>query len=351
MASEIPWSEAPSTGARARQPHERAGQLLAARVQQREVVEPGVAAGGRRERRLVQDEQVLAARAHGGGVALARVQLQPDRVLVEADGAVEVRDGEVDGAEAQRRGERPDHGRSASLDRRGERVDVLRARVVRAHPAHLAGVLVPRVEAPVGLQALGDAGREHGEDDVGLHALGDPHALDALQRGRQPRRHRVRVPRRAPPQLVRRAAPRTARRRSASSTRAASTACAGRAAPRSSPSPSSTIASPSISPAFVPPKETTSAPTSVVIARSGTSSAAAALASRAPSTCSRIPCACAWSASARSSLGRVERAELGRLRDGDDAGLDRVLVADPHDPRLDELRRELAVGRRRRAAA
>jgi hypothetical protein len=43
---------------------------------------------------------------------------------------------------------------------------------------------------------------------------------------------------------------------------------------------------------------------------------------------------------------RVERPELRRLRDRDHTGLDDVLVADPHEPRLDELRRQLAVGRR-----
>ena len=44
-------------------------------------------------------------------------------------------------------------------------------------------------------------------------------------------------------------------------------------------------------------------------------------------------------------LDRVERAELGRLRDRDDPGLDDVLVADPRQPPLDELGGELAVGR------
>ena len=102
MASEIPWSDAPwIVGAGARQAHERAGQLLAARVQQREVVEPGVAPGLLRERRPVEHQQVLAARAERGDVALARVLAQPDRVLVEADGAVEVGDREVDRAESR----------------------------------------------------------------------------------------------------------------------------------------------------------------------------------------------------------------------------------------------------------
>ena len=107
-------------------------------------------------------------------------------------------------------------------------------------------------------------------------------------------------------------------------------------------------ASPSSRPALVPPNDTASTPTSVVIARSGSSKAAAALASRAPSTCSRIPAACACSASAASSADAVDRPELARLGDRDDARLDRVLVAHAHDPRGHELGRELAVGRRDR---
>ena len=59
-----------------------------------------------------------------------------------------------------------------------------------------------------------------------------------------------------------------------------------------------------------------------------------------------IPCACACSRNARELLQRVQRPELGRLRDRDDAGLDDVLVADAHDPPRHQLGRELAVGRR-----
>jgi hypothetical protein len=62
-----------------------------------------------------------------------------------------------------------------------------------------------------------------------------------------------------------------------------------------------TTASPRTMPFLVPPNETASTPTSVVKARSGRSSPAAAFASRAPSTWSRRPRSCAASASARSS--------------------------------------------------
>ena len=97
---------------------------------------------------------------------------------------------------------------------------------------------------------------------------------------------------------------------------------------------------------MVPPRETTSAPMSVVISRSSQSSEAAALASREPSTWSSSPCARACSPRAASSSTCVQGAELGRLRDRDDPGLDDVLVADPHDPPVHELGGELAVGRR-----
>ena len=51
---------------------------------------------------LDEDEQVLAAGAHRRDVAVAIVQLQAQRALVERDRAVEIGDGEVDGTEAQR---------------------------------------------------------------------------------------------------------------------------------------------------------------------------------------------------------------------------------------------------------
>ena len=71
-----------------------AGELLARVVQQGEVVEPGMTARGAGGRLLDELEQVGGARAeHGAGVGAA-VNLQADDVLVEGDGAVEVRDGQ-----------------------------------------------------------------------------------------------------------------------------------------------------------------------------------------------------------------------------------------------------------------
>ena len=97
----------------------RAGELLARREQQGEVVQPGVTAAGRGTGLLDEHEEVLAARAHRRDLAVAVVQLQAERALVERDRTAEVRDGEVDGPEAQRvrkpRGERR-IGRSAHDD-------------------------------------------------------------------------------------------------------------------------------------------------------------------------------------------------------------------------------------------
>ena len=74
---------------------------------------------------------------------------------------------------------------------------------------------------------------------------------------------------------------------------------------------------------MVPPKERTSTPASVVSARRGRSRAAAALASRAPSTCRSISCSWAQLGQRADLLGRVDGAELGRLGDRDDARLGR----------------------------
>jgi hypothetical protein len=85
--------------ARDRQPLEGAGQLLAVWEEQREVVEPRVAAGRPRAGVLVEDEHVLGLGAERGDRGVVRAHAQPDRVLVEADRPVEVGDGDVDGAE------------------------------------------------------------------------------------------------------------------------------------------------------------------------------------------------------------------------------------------------------------
>ena len=66
---------------------------------------------------------------------------------------------------------------------------------------------------------------------------------------------------------------------------------------------STTTASPTAAPFLVPPSDRMSTPTSVVNARSGTSERAAALAIRAPSRCTRMPGAWAWSQIARISSG------------------------------------------------
>jgi hypothetical protein len=74
---------------------------------------------------LDEDEEILTAGAHRRHLTVAVVRLQAQRALVERDRSIEVRDGEMDGAEAQR-GRQPRyerrvfgggaHGRSLSLD-------------------------------------------------------------------------------------------------------------------------------------------------------------------------------------------------------------------------------------------
>ena len=58
-----------------------------------------MAAGRPGVRLLVQHHEILAADAERRDGSVAMLQAQPERVLVEADGAVEVRDGEVHRAE------------------------------------------------------------------------------------------------------------------------------------------------------------------------------------------------------------------------------------------------------------
>ncbi len=106
---------------------------------------------------------------------------------------------------------------------------------------------------------------------------------------------------------------------------------------------STTIASPSIAPFFVPPKLSTSTPTSRVNARSGRSRDAAALETRAPSMCSCMPSAWTWSAIARSSSTEYSGAEFGGLRHRHDERLRAVLVAPAPRLAVDELGGELAV--------
>jgi hypothetical protein len=65
------------------------------------VVEAGVAARRARLRVLVEDEDVLGAVAEHGERRLVGVHAQPERGLVPGHRAVDVRDGEVHGAELQ----------------------------------------------------------------------------------------------------------------------------------------------------------------------------------------------------------------------------------------------------------
>jgi len=81
------------------------------RGQQGEVVEAGVAARGAHAELLVQDDEVSTAGAHRSASAIAALLAQADCVLVEADGAIEVRDREMDGSEAQRVGKAHVRGR------------------------------------------------------------------------------------------------------------------------------------------------------------------------------------------------------------------------------------------------
>jgi hypothetical protein len=92
-------------GLRRRQTQCRARQLLARGEQQREVVEARVAPGAPCARLLVEDEQILLARAHHCQGVLPAVQPQADGVLVEGYRAIEVCHGQVHRSEAQRRGQ------------------------------------------------------------------------------------------------------------------------------------------------------------------------------------------------------------------------------------------------------
>jgi hypothetical protein len=103
---------------RDRQPLRRARELLPARIQQRVVVEPRVAAGRTSLRILVEHHDRLDAVAELGLRRVVAEHAQTEGALVPGDGSVDVGDGQVDGAEAQRRGE-PHVGCAAgtSLDR------------------------------------------------------------------------------------------------------------------------------------------------------------------------------------------------------------------------------------------
>jgi hypothetical protein len=101
--------------ARADQPVDGERELLARRIQERDVVEPGVAAGRLRAGLFDQDQHILAAGAERGAALLVRVDPEADRVLVEANRAIEIRHGQMGGAEPRgcgqgRRGGGSGHG-------------------------------------------------------------------------------------------------------------------------------------------------------------------------------------------------------------------------------------------------
>jgi hypothetical protein len=124
--------------ARLREPQRGAGELLARRIQQRVVVEAGMAARAICPRVLVEDDHGLAAVAEPRGGGLVCVDAQAERALVPGDRAVELGDGEVHGAEPQRGGEGGkgvDPGHVHRIGARG------RWRYGRASPMH--GLLLP----------------------------------------------------------------------------------------------------------------------------------------------------------------------------------------------------------------
>ena len=106
------------------QAHGGAGELLAARVQQRVVVEAGVAARGRASGSSWRITVVVVPSPSVGGGRLVGVDAQAERALVPGDRAVEVGDGEVDGAEGEGGGK----GRSLGCRGHGTRI-ARRARI------------------------------------------------------------------------------------------------------------------------------------------------------------------------------------------------------------------------------
>src|SRR3954469_23436157 len=74
-------------------------------MEQGEVVEPGVPHGRPGLGLLYEDEKILAPGAEVGLPVLPAMQHESDRLLVEAYGAVEVRDCQLDGSEPRVRGQ------------------------------------------------------------------------------------------------------------------------------------------------------------------------------------------------------------------------------------------------------
>ena len=226
-----------------------------------------------------------------------------------------------------------------------KRVDVGLGGVEGAHPAHLAGLLVPDVEAEALLQPLGDVARA-GRAKTALACTGRWTSTPGTSRtaaGEPPRPSRWRGGRCAATGR-RRAAPRTAPRRSASWRRAASTSCAGSSRPRDG--------------VRVEHDDGLAEQQAVLGAAEGEHVDAGVGGERpqrhvrgrrprwrsgrrrgAPSCRS----AWAWSQIARDLVGRVAGAELGGLGDRDDLRLRAVLVAAAPGLPVDQLGGELAV--------
>ena len=100
------------------------------------MVEPSMSARRARLRLLVHDDERLGAVAELRLVLVAALHAQPEPALVPRDGTVQVRNGEVDGPEPERGGERVRAG-----PRRSQVVDLvshdvqLTPEVPRAQPA------------------------------------------------------------------------------------------------------------------------------------------------------------------------------------------------------------------------
>ena len=97
-----PLDEGPRRG----QTDGRACELLAARVQQREVKQASGTARRLRQAVLVEHDDGLDAVAELGRTWLVGVNTQPERPAVPRDGTVDIGDREVHGAESQARRQR-----------------------------------------------------------------------------------------------------------------------------------------------------------------------------------------------------------------------------------------------------
>ncbi len=172
-------------------------------------------------------------------------------------------------------------------------------RVEGAHPADLAGWPRPsrRTQNCSRTRSAAPRGRTR-EHRVGLHRSDDrrrparpapPRPAAAPSRWRAGRSAATGRPRTAPG---------AGRRRTASSRRAASGSCAGSAGPRPRRGRAPRRPRRPARRSWSRRRDTTSTPTSVVKARSGRSSVAAALAIRAPSRCTCMPRSCAAAATA-----------------------------------------------------